>query len=369
MSSRWNKKRKNGEKAAKARAGKQTKFETDSGPGDNGRPTTSSADEQFDPSNRFNDWLDEMAYDDMKMLAMFLFYHLLKIEGRGICVAAKRTAELVGREAQFEQGNGAFPESTKGKYVRDCLINDEKLRMRATKWVRENGFVKGKPNMTATDFQHYINETLLPEMHVGISAPHISVETARVWLHKLGFEPCDRNKKVVYIDGHERDDVVAYRSLFLQNLLEDEEAHLPPPKPSDEKLSEEEMFFFIQKEQAGAKKLVTICHDESTFNANDDQTFGWADETMTVLKPKSKGSGMMVSDFIEEHGGFLELTNDEFEAAKASGVNVASPKARKIIEYGENRDGYWTSDRFLEQMESAISIAEWKYPKDEYDLV
>ena len=38
---------------------------------------------------------------------------------------------------------------------------------------------------------------------------------------------------------------------------------------------------------------------------------------------------MMVSAFIEERGGFLELTNEEFEAAKAASVNVASPKARK----------------------------------------
>lgn len=31
----------------------------------------------------------------------------------------------------------------------------------------------------------------------------------------------------------------------------------------------------------------------------------------SIIKPKSCGSGLMVSDFVEEYGGFLELSDEE----------------------------------------------------------
>ena len=39
--------------------------------------------------------------------------------------------------------------------------------------------------------------------------------------------------------------------------------------------------------------------------------------------------------------------------------------ARASIEYGENRDGYWTSDKFMEQLEYCAKIAECKYPRSD----
>ena len=51
-------------------------------------------------------------------------------------------------------------------------------------------------------------------------------------------------------------------------------------------------------------KTVVIFHDESTFQANDDQTTFWGAKDMTILRPKSKGASIMVSDFIEEHNGY-----------------------------------------------------------------
>ena len=37
---------------------------------------------------------------------------------------------------------------------------------------------------------------------------------------------------------------------------------------------------------------------------------------MTILRPKSKGAGIMVSDFIEEHNGYLHLSDEEYERSK-----------------------------------------------------
>ncbi len=58
------------------------------------------------------------------------------------------------------------------------------------------------------------------------------------------------------------------------------------------------------------EKTVVLFHDESTFQANDDQPTVWALPGTTVMSPKSKGSGIVVSDFIEEKGGYLHLTDD-----------------------------------------------------------
>jgi len=35
-----------------------------------------------------------------------------------------------------------------------------------------------------------------------------------------------------------------------------------------------------------------------------------------------------------------------------------------FAKYGETKEGYWTCDRFIQQMKKAIKIAEFKYPKD-----
>ncbi len=58
----------------------------------------------------------------------------------------------------------------------------------------------------------------------------------------------------------------------------------------------------------------------------------------------------MVSDFIDEHNGFLALSDDEYQTAKDSNPRIC-PYAREFLEYGENREGYWTRDKFITQME------------------
>lgn len=48
----------------------------------------------------------------------------------------------------------------------------------------------------------------------------------------------------------------------------------------------------------------------------------------------------MVSDFIDEHNGFLSLTDEEYERAKQ--VNPSAKKyTHRFLEYRENKEGYW----------------------------
>ena len=73
----------------------------------------------------------------------------------------------------------------------------------------------------------------------------------------------------------------------------------------------------------------------------------------------------MVSDFIDEHNGYLALTEDEHQKAKEVYGSSVKKEARVFLEYGEGREGYWTSERFLSQMDAAVKIADIKYPKSE----
>ena len=77
-----------------------------------------------------------------------------------------------------------------------------------------------------------------------------------------------------------------------------------------------------------------IFHDESTFNANDDQTLQSGIKGEGMLRPKSKRSGIMVSDFIDERNGYLRLTDEEFEQANAKDITI-NQCARETLEYGE----------------------------------
>ena len=63
------------------------------------------------------------------------------------------------------------------------------------------------------------------------------------------------------------------------------------------------------------EKTIVIFHDESIFLANEDQSKIWGRKGEHLLCPKSKGSGIMISDIVEEKNGYLALSENEFERA------------------------------------------------------
>ena len=115
-----------------------------------------------------------------------------------------------------------------------------------------------------------------------------------------------------------------------------------------------QMCYWLAEERA---KTVLFFHDESTFHVNKDQPFQWGKKGTYMLRPKSKGSGIMISDFIDERNGYLVLTKEEFRSAKVNNPNLEQC-AQATIEYGESREGYWTSEKFMKQVKKAVQIAE-----------
>lgn len=113
-----------------------------------------------------------------------------------------------------------IPETKQGRYVRsEVLWDSEEMNKKAFEYVCANQCVKGQPNLTTISFCKWINKRLLPSSTLEPEYPRcISVETARKWLHQLGFAIVTP-RKGIFIDGHERQDVVEYRALFLGRMI------------------------------------------------------------------------------------------------------------------------------------------------------
>ena len=94
----------------------------------------------------------------------------------------------------------------------------------------------------------------------------------------------------------------------------------------------------------------------------------WGEKGKTILKPKGQGRGIMVSDFIDEHNGFLALTDTEYEQGKEMYPDLQQ-HARRLLKYGAEFEGYWNSEKFLVQVEAAIKITKVKYASDQYNVL
>ena len=91
--------------------------------------------------------------------------------------------------------------------------------------------------------------------------------------------------------------------------------------------------------------MIRVVHDESTFYSNADQTRFWSDGYVPALHQKSLGSSIMVLDFIVEGYGYLKDDKSE---------------ARLLLE--TQKDGYFNSEMFLAQVETAIDIFSIRFP-------
>ena len=76
------------------------------------------------------------------------------------------------------------------------------------------------------------------------------------------------------------------------------------------------------------------------------KTWMWGTQDKPAILPKTRGSGIMVSDFIEQYSGYLSLASDELDTARMLDPNFLQ-KARELFEYGAAREGYWTQDLLL----------------------
>jgi hypothetical protein len=170
----------------------------------------------------------------------------------------------------------------------------------------------------------------------------ISVSTARRWMIKLGYHWAD-TPSGQYVDGHERDDVVAYRqNVFLPAwFAKEHQLRVWTKENMDKPVSDEPIS--IPNHQP---RNVAWLHDETVFCANDRRERRWVPDTETAVpKPKGEGASLMVADFVSADYGWLRSPDGK-------------ESARVAIRPGVNRDGYFTNADILAQVTVAMDIVE-----------
>jgi hypothetical protein len=205
------------------------------------------------------------------------------------------------------------------------LLTHEPLRKSIEDWLSSDM----KCAVTPRSFMEKVN---------GLLAPYeINMDTARRWLLKDFGWVMSRNRKGIYHDGHEREDVVRYRKEFLERMLDIErrmtkEKGILPPDLSE-----------------GERPLIFYTHDESTFEGIDQPKYVYHPPNRPPLYKKSSRLPIMVSEFMSEVDGPIK-------------------EVHKVLKYGTDRDDeYWTGAGFANQFKSLVDYHKRTNP--EYDAV
>ncbi|KAF7319733.1 hypothetical protein MKEN_00755500 [Mycena kentingensis (nom. inval.)] len=233
----------------------------------------------------------------------------------------------------------------------------------------------------------------------------ISLATAKRWMRMMDYRWRTTAIRGQYVDGHERDDVVLYRQkVFIPKLIQHLAASrsftpegldafsitttrvdgapilgdAPEPDPTRPYNCQDpplwalhpqnpailtrtfrfyrDGIFYSRTERAPAfpfagQHTVIWYHDESIFYAHDRRKSRWVHKSETPT-PYTKGEGksVMIAEYISADYGVLI-------------------DARRTWKPGKNRDGYFSSDEVIEQLEAAITLVKQLFPDDNHVFV
>ena len=183
--------------------------------------------------------------------------------------------------------DGEFSDIQQGHYIcNNTLMTNEDLCEKARVYVRENAAQRGRSNLTASSFCHWVNNEVLPNSVLEPGYPRrVSVETARKWLHALGFEILQRSKGV-FIDGHERPDVVESRVKFRKTMTEC--GFLRPDNAPTEEAGQTLPTDVPHMSKEEGDKCIVWFHDESAYNTTEDTSTLWGGERKVAHQAKGE---------------------------------------------------------------------------------
>jgi len=172
----------------------------------------------------------------------------------------------------------------RGKYMNRSLLSDEQVQTAARTYL--TGLPTGE--VTPSHFRRMLNERILPSLGYTLTTG-LSERTAWRWLVNLGW----RSKvlrKGVYMDGHERPDVVEYRNnVFLRDMASHQK------KMVRWEQQESELVRIDPVLMPGEKRIIAMFQDESMFHANEYRSTIWCVPTFLCPRDRShdleKGEG------------------------------------------------------------------------------
>lgn len=194
--------------------------------------------------------------------------------------------------------NGKFPLHRYGQYHSSILEDEDfaqEIQLHLSEVQQQEGHIR------AQDIVDYVATPKVQE-RLGAKAKVISKRTAQRWLRKLDWR-YGRKRNGMYIDGHERPDVVEYRNQFIQRWQEYEKRMFI--YDNDGNIQYTPKGFPVA--QAGRFRLILVTHDESTFYANDRCKTGWSHSSEKATpQPKGEGPSLMISDMLTSEWGRLQ---------------------------------------------------------------
>jgi hypothetical protein len=188
-----------------------------------------------------------------RLAAVLHYLRLLKFENSkmeaSLCVARQLgknvyLARRIRSWASVLSKGEEVPVSMRGKHVKvKSLLKEEDVQHEVLQYLRTSKF-----EFYLADFVRYVSDDIFPKLGISRTMPigyeafiyysfmheyypciscdieqctqfSVSKTTAQRWLKRMGFE-FKQYAKGVYIDGHERGDVVEYRKEFLANMRE-----------------------------------------------------------------------------------------------------------------------------------------------------
>lgn len=176
---------------------------------------------------------------------------------------ARKVRSLARHYQLFEQ----LPRERRGGARKGrTLLLDETLKATARDWLSS----QKTGDVTPRCFQHALNSQILPSLNIALKKP-LCERTARRWLIKLGWR-LTQIRKGVYLDGHEREDVVTYRNEEFLPRMKEFEARMTcylVDKTTGELVPIEPTL------SPGQKKVIPLFQDESSFHANEYKSSAW----------------------------------------------------------------------------------------------
>jgi hypothetical protein len=217
---------------------------------------------------------------------------------------------LRGWTLGFIHNSGFFSNVAYKRRSGASVIHDSGARLEMTAWL--NTASRAKPPAKAKDFMNYINASF---------NSNIKERTAMVWLHLLGFRYKCSSSVEIYLDGHQRPDVLAALEVYVAEMVD---------------LQEYQCLYTgsrMQREQPGsrlvdptAQRVVVSWHDECCCHASDSERRRW----MKVgsggkMSDKSRGAARMVAGYCCSEMGLWR-------------------ESLQFINPGKNKDGWWDGE-------------------------
>lgn len=211
------------------------------------------------------------------------------------------------------------------------------------------------------DFRRYVNTTYASQLKVLKRTGHrtektagkIGWETARRWLHELGFE-VKTSRSGLYVDGHEREDVVMARNEYVSKMSHVQRRVVKSWIPQLTMRDFGSDFTVKMQEAMGVelhidnvtqqqeRPVVVFYHDESACHSND-------------RFPKSvwveKGSDLC--GFVQKNAGVLLMVSAWFSHAGVEMYEKWVPRD----------DGYWNSTAMHSHTIKFMDYVTDKYPR------